>query len=141
MGEYYRSGTQIFCVNYSILSSPLSHETLQLLIYFRNEETKDLKIFKCHIKVVGGVRIGTQTCVIRFCVLFFFFLKQFFKKLIKKFYSLALLGLYYCAQAASRCGEWGLLSSCSARASHCCGFSCCRAHSRACRASNCGMLA
>ena len=25
----------------------------------------------------------------------------------------------------SRCGEWGLLSSCGVRASHCCGFPCC----------------
>ena len=26
-----------------------------------------------------------------------------------------------------RCGDWGLLSSCGAQASHCDGFSCCRA--------------
>ena len=30
-------------------------------------------------------------------------------------------------QACSGCGEWRLLSSCSARASHCGGFPCCRA--------------
>ena len=35
--------------------------------------------------------------------------------------SLLLCGLF------SRCGEWGLLSSCSMRSSHCGGFSCCRA--------------
>ena len=120
-------------MNYSILSSPLSHETLPLLIYFRNEETKDLKIFKCHIKVVSGVRIGTQTCVIRFWDLFFKkqnkTKKQFLKKINLKLYSLASLGLGCCAQAVSSCGERGLLSSCSARASHCGGFSCCRARS------------
>ena len=40
---------------------------------------------------------------------------------------LAVLGLHCCKWAFSSCGEWGLLSSCSARPSHCGGFSCCRA--------------
>ena len=39
---------------------------------------------------------------------------------------LAMLGLRCCVQASSRCGAWGLLSSCSAWASHCGSFSCCR---------------
>ena len=34
-----------------------------------------------------------------------------------------------------RCGEWGLLSSCVARASHCGGFFCCRAWALGCWAS------
>ena len=35
---------------------------------------------------------------------------------------LAALGLHCCVQAFSSCGEWGLRSSCSARASHRSGF-------------------
>ena len=42
------------------------------------------------------------------------------------FYFLAALGLCCCMQAFSSCGEQGY-SSCGARASHCSGFSCCRA--------------
>ena len=42
-------------------------------------------------------------------------------------YLLAALGLRGCMQAFSSCGEWGLLSSCGARASHCYDFPCCRA--------------
>ena len=42
-------------------------------------------------------------------------------------YFWTMLGLCYCAQAFSSCGERGQLSSCGAWASHCCGFSCCRA--------------
>ena len=41
-------------------------------------------------------------------------------------YLLALLGLS-CAGFFSSCSEQGLLSSCSVMASHCGGFSCCRA--------------
>ena len=40
-------------------------------------------------------------------------------------------------------GEWGLLSSCSAQAGHCCGFSCCRAQALGCVLScsvSCGIL-
>ena len=39
----------------------------------------------------------------------------------------ATLGLHCCMQAFSSCSKWGLLSSCCAQASHCGGFSCCRA--------------
>ena len=39
---------------------------------------------------------------------------------------LAVLGLHCCTQAFSSPGKWGLLSS-VAQASHCSGFSCCRA--------------
>ena len=38
-------------------------------------------------------------------------------------------------QALLSCGEQGLLSSCSAWASHCGGFSCCRAQAAGARAS------
>ena len=38
-----------------------------------------------------------------------------------------MLGLHCCSWAFSSCGEQGLLSSFGARASHCSGFSCCRA--------------
>ena len=43
------------------------------------------------------------------------------------FFFLAVLGLCCCSGFFSSCGEWGLLSSCGARASHCAGFSHCRA--------------
>ena len=43
--------------------------------------------------------------------------------------SLLLRGLF------SSCGKWGLLFSCSAQASHCSGFSCCRAWALRARAS------
>ena len=39
-----------------------------------------------------------------------------------------MLSLCCCAQAFSSCSEWGLLFSCGVQASHCGGFSCCRAH-------------
>ena len=41
--------------------------------------------------------------------------------------SLLLLGIF------SSCGKWGLLSSCSAWASHCGGFSCCGAQALGCK--------
>ena len=44
---------------------------------------------------------------------------------------LAALCLNCSARIFSRCGEWGLLPSCGARASHCGGLSCCRARGRA----------
>ena len=52
-----------------------------------------------------------------------------FKKL---FYYKFYLFIFGCAgsvavQAFSSCGKWGLLCSFGAPASHCCGFSCCRA--------------
>ena len=43
------------------------------------------------------------------------------------FLCLALLGLRHYMQAFSTCGEQGLLSSRHTWASHCSGFSCCRA--------------
>ena len=43
-------------------------------------------------------------------------------------------------RAFSSSGEWGLLSSCSVRTSHCRGLSCCRAHTLGTRAQlPCGM--
>ena len=44
---------------------------------------------------------------------------------------MAVSGLHCCADCFfSSCGEQGLLSGCSTRASHCCGFSRCRAQAR-----------
>ena len=40
---------------------------------------------------------------------------------------MAALGLPCCGCASPNRSEWGLLSSCSAQASHCSGFSCCGA--------------
>ena len=53
----------------------------------------------------------------------------------------ATLGLHCCMQAFSSCSKWGLLSSCCAQASHCGGFSCCRAGSRGHGLSSCGPMA
>ena len=52
-------------------------------------------------------------------------LEKFFFNLIYLF--LVVLGLRYSAWAFSSFGEQELLSSCGAQASHCGGFSCCRA--------------
>ena len=46
---------------------------------------------------------------------------------IKKGTLFGLLRVFIAAWAFSGCGEWGLLSSCAAQASHGGGFSCCRA--------------
>ena len=59
---------------------------------------------------------------------------------------MAVLGLPCCVQAFSRCREQGLLSRFGVRASHCGGFSCCRARTLgtwasvagACGLSSCG---
>ena len=48
------------------------------------------------------------------------------------FLLLAVLGLCCCARVFSSFGEQGLLSRCSTPASHCSGFSCCRAQAPAC---------
>ena len=52
---------------------------------------------------------------------------------------LAVLGLLCCMQPFSSCGERGLLSTRSAQASHCSGFSCCRAQEHG--LSSCGAQA
>ena len=46
---------------------------------------------------------------------------------IHSFIYVAMLGLHCCVWAFSSCREQGLFSSCVAWASHCGGFSCCRA--------------
>ena len=48
-------------------------------------------------------------------------LKSFICRLLNKIFTylfLVVLALLCCIQAFSRCGEWGLLSSCGAQASH-----------------------
>ena len=54
-------------------------------------------------------------------------MNTFIEYFLKKFIFLIAVGLHWCAQAFSHCGEWKLLSSCGARASHWGGFSSCRA--------------
>ena len=56
-------------------------------------------------------------------VIFFLFINLF----ILFYLFLAVLGLCCCTQAFSSCGEQGATLRCGARASHCSGFSCCRA--------------
>ena len=58
----------------------------------------------------------------------------FLKNILFIYLFLAGLGLCCCTQPFSSCGEQGLLC-CSARASHCSGFSCCRAQALGMRAS------
>ena len=53
-----------------------------------------------------------------------------FFKFLFIYLSLATPGLCCCAWAFSSCGGQGLLSSCGTRASHCGGFSCCRAQAQ-----------
>ena len=50
-------------------------------------------------------------------------------------YLLIVLCLHCCPRAFSSWGEWGLLSSCSAQASYCSGFSFCRAQALGMQAS------
>ena len=55
---------------------------------------------------------------------------------------LAMLFLCCCMQAFSSCGEWEVLSSCGAQASHCGGFCYCRARAlgmRALTVAACGL--
>ena len=56
---------------------------------------------------------------------FFFFFKEkaFFLKILFTCLFLSVLGLHCCALTFSSCGQWGLLTSCSIRASHCSAFS------------------
>ena len=55
---------------------------------------------------------------------FFFFLNKFIYFI---YLFLAALGLGCCVQAFSGCGERGATLRCGVQASHCGGFSCCRA--------------
>ena len=68
---------------------------------------------------------------------FFFFIFLNLKKNFNFIYFLflAALGLHCCMQAFSSCSEWELTLRCGARASHCSGFSCCRAQALGMRAS------
>ena len=78
----------------------------------------------------------------------FYLVSLFFSQIFFFFFFSAALGLGCCTQAFSSCGEQGLLR-CGARASHCSGFSCCRAWGLGTQASvvaalelsNCGMRA
>ena len=68
--------------------------------------------------------------VLYFSFPFFFFLAVlgllFFLRFIYCLF-LVVLGFHCCMRAFSNCGEWGLLSTCSAWASYCGSFSCCTA--------------
>ena len=56
------------------------------------------------------------------------------------YYYLAVLGLHCCVWAFPICGERGLLSSPSAWASHCSGFSCCGSRALEHRLGSCGVF-
>ena len=67
----------------------------------------------------------------------------------KKYFYFSICFIFSCAGSSllhgpfSGCGGWGLPSSCGAQASHCCGFSCCRAQALGCVLScsvACGIL-
>ena len=59
-------------------------------------------------------RIWASVYIYIYIYIYFFFFNYLF---------LAALGLHSCPWASPSCGEHGLLSSCSAPASRCCGFS------------------
>ena len=62
-------------------------------------------------------------CFVNFHCILFLFKSSIFILLIY----LTALGFLCCTWAFSSCGKWGLLSSCSAPASPCDGFFCCKA--------------
>ena len=64
-----------------------------------------------------------------------------FKSFLLIYWFCAVLGFCFCAWSFSACSKWELLSSFSARASHCGGFSCCRVWSPERRLSSCGVWA
>ena len=68
------------------------------------------------------------------CMLLFF--KKIFLMYVCMYLFMAVLGLRFCARAFSSCGKWGRGATvrCGARASHCGGFSCCRAQALGARA-------
>ena len=66
----------------------------------------------------------------------FFFFFFFFIYLL-----LTTPGLHCCSQAVSSCNQRGPLPSCGAQASHCGGFSCCRARALEHRLNGCGARA
>ena len=69
------------------------------------------------------------------------FITVFFDNFIYHLF-LAVLGLCCCTGFFSSCGKRGLLSSCGVLASHCGGFSCCRARALGCLGfSSCGTWA
>ena len=79
------------------------------------------------------ILLGALVCLFVWFILLpldFFFLINLFIYLF-----LSALGLHCCAQAFSSCGEQGLLFVAVAQASHCRGFSCCRAWALGKRAS------
>ena len=78
-----------------------------------------------HLKIRNIVYDFTYNCIIIFVSFrIFFFFYCFLKFLI---YFLAVSGLCCCAQAFSSCSKCGATLHHGARASHCGGFSCCRA--------------
>ena len=76
------------------------------------------------VSQLGGIQGHLCTNLHPFPFFFLFFFVFFFNFI---YLFLAVLGLCCYSGFFSSCGEWGLLSGCGARASHCAGFSCCRA--------------
>ena len=80
-------------------------------------------LFICSVHMRYGVDYGGA---VSYCTIFLKILLCMYLFIFGYTGSLMLLGLF------SSCGEWGLLSSCSVRASHCGGFSCCEAEALGC---------
>ena len=78
----------------------------------------DIQIFESLLSVLLGTYLGVE--LLDQMVLFTYLRNQ------KVFFFSPALELGCCRQAFSSCSEQGLLSSCSAQASPCSGFSCCR---------------
>ena len=83
----------------------------------------------------GGARLGQELDFFFFSNCVFSFISFPFDRYTLLYLFSAVLSLPCCPQAFSGCGEWGLFFSCSAPASHCCGFSCCGAQAVGTRAS------
>ena len=105
----------------AILNSPSS------MLYSQLTSTMRCTFFCSLLKPASVILSVTEKII--FLLLLFSYFFCFFSFLKNNFIYLFLtvLGLCCCAQAFSSCGEWGLLSSCSARAFHCSSFSCCGA--------------
>ena len=114
----FSSGTQIFLEKTAAavptLFQPSSLRSLRSGRYkHKASHGLQLCLAKSNLFPCLCALLGKFTCII----IFFIFIYLFFRLL-------AVLGLCCCTQAFSRCGGWGLLSSCGVRASHFSGFSC-----------------
>ena len=85
-----------------------------------------LRVCACFCSYFADLRWALESI----CIYIYLFIYLFFYCLF-----LVVLGLRYCMQAFFSCNKQRVFSSCSARAFHCSGFSCCRAQALGTQAS------